>query len=77
MAQQTRRNVLVHLCALCLGTVCVCVCVCVCVSVCVAVCVVVCAAVCAMVRQKSMKWYGVATVSRIDKMIGRFCKRAL
>jgi len=35
----------------------------------------ICACVCLCTRME--KWYGVATVSRIDKMIGLFCKRDL
>jgi len=46
------------------------VCVCVCVHVC--VCVRLCVCVCA-----SLSGYGVASVSRIDKIVGLFCKRAL
>ena len=52
---------------------------------CAAVCcsVLQCAAVCCRVLQcaavccRVSNWYGVATVSRIDKIIGLFCKRAL
>jgi len=72
--------------------VCVCVCVCVCACVCVCVCVCErereterereC--VCAILRQNCMQpsaqeqpTYGVASVSRMDKIIRLFCKKAL
>ena len=67
--------------------VCVCVCVCACVCVCVCVFVCVCARVCVRVRANSISTqkrptcyppcYGVATISRLLKIIGLFCKRAL
>ena len=55
--------------------VCVCVCMCACVSVSVSVSVSVCMRVWEAMRIE--RGYEVALVSRIDKIVGLFCKRAL
>jgi len=65
-----------------------CACMCVCVHVCVCVCererVCICLSACVYISLPCclnldfcIEIYGVATVSRIDKIIGFFCKRAL
>ena len=52
-------------------------CVCVCVYLCVGIWVLACVCVFGNCWAVLAERYGVATVSRIDKIIGLFCKRAL
>jgi len=56
---------------------CVYVCVCVCMCVCVCVCVCVFVSHLLILTRAPIHSYGVATISRLLKSIGLFCKRAL